>query len=254
MPVNDVTAAAAQDNTDAAATETKQAVPPPAENTGSAPEAKTDVRNNPEGDKTAKASAKEMPRSLMAEIADPKQEVAESGEGKPSDASADDYALSFPEDSVPDAESVAMLNSIGKEFGIPQEKAQALATAATEYGNRRVEAVMDNFRSGYESFVSENKAAAEAMYGDKLQENLQESMRGWKAFENSWKGADGKPVFSIEAIMKDPNTQALGSMPFFIEAGRRLADYMTEQPGVKGGKTGDVPVTGDIDFSMPRYS
>ncbi|MCD7895721.1 MAG: hypothetical protein LUG50_03480 [Planctomycetaceae bacterium] len=60
----------------------------------------------------------------------------------------DGYELTFPDNMVADDDAVAVLNEVGKEFGVTGEAAQKLADAATAYANRRVDAVLEAGKKG----------------------------------------------------------------------------------------------------------
>ncbi len=139
------------------------------------------------------------------------------------------YDLTFPDEAVADTEAVAVLNAIGKEFNITNEKAQALATAATEYGNRRVEGIIQQAKNSYAEFVNSETKKTKEFYGSNLKTSLNESSNGWRSL-----GVD------LKSLAKDPNFQAITNVQWFIEAGRKINNLMNERPSITGKKTSGV--------------
>lgn len=165
------------------------------------------------------------------------------GDGDPTaQPPGDGYALTFPDGVVADAEAVAALNSVGKEFNITGDKAQALADAATAYGNRRVEAVMEAGRKGYADFCAEEARKTKEFYGAEYKARLTEAAVGLSKLL-----PDG---VSVQSIRKDPNFQALTNVWWFAEMGRRYNKLVSEQPSITGNK--EQPKANDLYSDYER--
>lgn len=136
------------------------------------------------------------------------------------------YELTFPEETVADAEAVAVLNAVGKEFGVTGEKAQALADAATAYGNRRVEAVLEAGKKGYAEFCAAEAKKTREYYGPEYKSRLTEAASGLARLL-----PEG---VSIDGLRKDPNFQALTNVWWFAEMGRKYNQIVSEQPSITG--------------------
>jgi len=174
------------------------------------------------------------PKSIMQAAADGEQE----GQQEQKDGverENEEYTLTFPEGAVADPESVKVLNAVGKEFGISQEKAQELATAATEYGNRRVEAQMKHLEKGFADFCRINQEQTRAVYGEKTTEVAREALRGLDAALRTMPAVNGKQITSKD-ILSDPNVSAISNVPWFVHLCKTLAGYMTEQSGVTAAR------------------
>lgn len=96
-----------------------------------------------------------------------------SGEKDPDDVEL--YNLNF-EDSDPDG--IKTLSKIGKEFGIPTEKAQELADAATKYGASLLQKQQDRTKSNYRDFRAGLKSELKESWGDNYSANIKEARKG----------------------------------------------------------------------------
>ena len=152
----------------------------------------------------------------------------ENGDGAPPAPAADGegYELTFPDDTVADSEAVAVLNTVGKEFGITGDKAQTLADAATAYGNRRVEAVLEAGKKGYAEFNAAQAAKTKEYYGPEWKTRLTEATAGLEKLLPEGVTVDG--------LRKDPNFQALTNVWWFAEMGRKYHNLTSEQPSIIG--------------------
>ncbi len=237
-------AAPAQDNTaPAAPASATNAVPapagapaaPPASQANAPAPAQPAPSNNPDttGDPAAPVDPKgdennDLPAPAMEML------LGNGGDGGTDDGTADPalegeidgYELTFPDNMVADDEAVAVLNEVGKEFGVTGEAAQKLADAATAYANRRVDAVLEAGQKGYADFCADEAKKTKEYYGADYKTKLADATVGLNKLL-----PEG---VTVDAIRKDPNFQALTNVWWFAEMGRKYNLLTSEQPSITG--------------------
>lgn len=237
-PAQDNTAPAAATNTGAAPAAQPPAAPAPQpapaqpaqQQQPAAPAQSKPVVEPAKPDEKGKQEApKDKPAADAVEmlLGDDEGGTSDNGDGAAAPA-GEGYELTFPDGAVADAESVAVLNAIGKEFNVTGEKAQALADAATAYGNRRVAAVLDAGKKGYADFCSQEARKTKEFYGPEYKTRLTEAATGLSKLL-----PEG---VTVQGLRKDPNFQALTNVWWFAEMGRRYNKLVSEQPSITGNQ------------------
>ncbi len=231
---NETAAAPAQDNTaPAAAASAPTALEPvsqanPANTSQPAPQNTAGNVADPATGETATGEKKDPAAPAMELLlGDDGEGGTDGGTADPApEGEIDGYELTFPDNMVADDDAVAVLNEVGKEFGVTGEAAQKLADAATAYANRRVDAVLEAGKKGYAEFCADEARKTKEYYGADYKAKLAEAAIGLNKLL-----PDG---VTVDAIRNDPNFQALTNVWWFADMGRKYQQLTSEQPSITG--------------------
>ena len=183
---------------------------------GGAPQSKQNTASNPVNMGT-----------MLDDDGEQQDEGAESDEEPGADG--EQYALTFPEGVVADPEAVKVLNEVGKEFGITGEKAQTLATAATEYAGRQVKATIDGAEKRFVEMRLADRAETKKTWGANFDAYRTEAGLGLARMER-----DGL----LPKDFKSSDLQFLLEKEWFLNILRREHQRNSEQPGFMGERGG----------------
>ncbi len=236
MEVNDPISEAAQDNTAPAADGQQQGsvnmdtvLDGQDGAAGDVPQPKQDAESNP------------VNMGTMLDDDGEQQDEGTEGDEEPG-ADGEQYALTFTEGVVADPEAVKVLNEVGKEFGITGEKAQTLATAATEYAGRQVKATIDGAEKKFVEMRLADRAATKKAWGANFDAYRTEAGLGLARMER-----DGL----LPKDFKSSDLQFLLEKEWFLNILRREHQRNAEQPGFMGERGGTGSGGDSLDALYP---